>query len=71
MLLNHKEALDFILATPGLTSPLTVANIEHVHSVLIKELGIDRKGKTEMKIAIASDLHFEFHKNEPYWLPIK
>lgn len=22
-----------------------------------------------MKIALASDLHFEFHKNEPYWLP--
>lgn len=22
-----------------------------------------------MKISLASDLHFEFHKNEPYWLP--
>lgn len=22
-----------------------------------------------MRIALASDLHFEFHKNEPYWLP--
>lgn len=42
MLLNHKDALDFIIANPGYTSPLTVSGIEDIHSLLVKELGIDR-----------------------------
>lgn len=42
MLLNHKAALDFIIVTPGYTSPLTVASIEDIHSLLIQGLGIDR-----------------------------
>jgi Fic family protein len=42
MLLNHKGALDFILANAGLASPLKVTGIEHVHSLLIKELRVDR-----------------------------
>lgn len=42
MLLNHKEALDFILTNPDYISPLTVSRIEDIHSLLIDGLGIDR-----------------------------
>ena len=42
MLLNHKEALDFIIEEPGYVTPLTISIIENIHSLLIKDLGIDR-----------------------------
>ena len=42
MLLNHKEALDFIIANPDYLYPLNVSGIEDIHSLLIKELGINR-----------------------------
>jgi Fic family protein len=42
MLLNHKEAIDFIVANPGYLVPLTVSKIEDIHSILIRELGIDK-----------------------------
>ncbi len=42
MLLNHKEALDFIIEQPKYLIPLTVAKIEDIHSLLIKELAIDK-----------------------------
>jgi len=42
MLLNHKEAIDFIIANPGYLFPLSIAKIEDVHSILIKELGVER-----------------------------
>lgn len=42
MLLNHKEALDFIIANPTYLSPLTISTIESIHSILIKELNVDR-----------------------------
>jgi Fic family protein len=42
MLLNHKEALDFIIAHPDYVTPLTIAKIEDIHSLLIKDLGVDR-----------------------------
>ena len=42
MLLNHKEALDFILANPDYISSLAVSRIEDIHSLLIDGLGIDR-----------------------------
>lgn len=42
MLLNHKEAIDFIVANPDYVRPLTVRSIEDIHSKLIKELGVDR-----------------------------
>lgn len=42
MLLNHKDALDFIFENPDYLIPLTVSRIEDIHSLLIKELGIDR-----------------------------
>jgi len=42
MLLNHKEALDFIINNPDYIEPLTIARIEDIHSILIKDLGVDR-----------------------------
>jgi hypothetical protein len=42
MLLNHKEALNFIIAHPDYVVPLTVRGIEDIHSILIKDLGVDR-----------------------------
>lgn len=42
MLLNHKEALDFIIKHPDYLTPLSVQKIEDIHSILIKELAIDR-----------------------------
>ncbi|MBR5689883.1 MAG: Fic family protein, partial [Prevotella sp.] len=42
MLLNHKDALDFIVANPDYLAQLTIAHIEDIHSLLIKELGVDR-----------------------------
>ena len=42
MLLNHKEALDFIIKTPQYLVPLSLSKIENIHGVLIKELDVDR-----------------------------
>src|ERR1035437_4516671 len=39
MLLNHKAALDFIIAHPKYVKPLSVSSIEDIHSILIKGLG--------------------------------
>ena len=42
MLLNHKDALDFLLDTPDYLVHLSVHRIEDIHSLLTKELGVDR-----------------------------
>jgi Fic family protein len=42
MLLNHKEALNFIIANSDFVVPLSVSRIEDIHSLLIKDLAIDR-----------------------------
>ncbi|MFZ4402290.1 MAG: Fic family protein [Bacteroidales bacterium] len=42
MLLNHKDALDFIIENPDYLVPLTISKIEDIHSILIKELAIDK-----------------------------
>ncbi len=42
MLLNHKEALDYIINNPHYLQPLTVAKVENIHSLLMKGLGVDR-----------------------------
>jgi Fic family protein len=40
MLLNHKECIDFILDNRDYLFPLKVSNLENVHRLLIKELGV-------------------------------
>ena len=42
MLLNHKNAIDFIMHDISYVSPLKVSSIEDIHSLLIKGLGIER-----------------------------
>jgi predicted transcriptional regulator/prophage maintenance system killer protein len=42
MLLNHKDALDFIIKNSDYLHPLSVSKIEDIHSVLIKELAVER-----------------------------
>ena len=42
MLLNHKEAIDFIIENPDYLIPLSVSKIEDIHRTLIKELGVDK-----------------------------
>ncbi|PIQ15187.1 MAG: cell filamentation protein Fic [Flavobacteriales bacterium CG18_big_fil_WC_8_21_14_2_50_32_9] len=42
MLLNHKDALDFIIENPNYLHPLSVSKIEDIHSLLTKELSIER-----------------------------
>lgn len=42
MLLNHKYALDFIIDNTDYLYPLTVSKIEDIHSILVKELGVER-----------------------------
>lgn len=42
MLLNHKEALDFIFKNPDYLNPVEIRKIEDIHSILIKDLGVER-----------------------------
>lgn len=42
MLLNHKEALRFLLDNPDYLQSLTVGRIEDVHSILVKDLNVER-----------------------------
>jgi len=42
MLLNHKDAIDFIVENPDYLIPLTISKIEDIHSLLIKDLAIDK-----------------------------
>ena len=42
MLLNHKDAIDFIVENSDYLIPLSVSKIEDIHSLLIKDLGIDK-----------------------------
>lgn len=42
MLLNHKEALNFIIENTDYVVPLTLARIEDIHSILIKDLEVER-----------------------------
>ena len=42
MLINHKDALDFIIAEPDYLNPLRISRIEDIHSILIKNLGVQK-----------------------------
>lgn len=42
MLLNHKDAISFIIEHPDYVVPLTISRIEDIHSILLKDLGVDR-----------------------------
>ena len=42
MLLNHKDALDFVLNVPDYLNEISVHRIEDIHSLLTKDLGVER-----------------------------
>jgi predicted transcriptional regulator/prophage maintenance system killer protein len=42
MLINHKDAIDFIVQNPDYIEPLKITKIEEIHSILMKELGVDK-----------------------------
>jgi len=42
MLLNHKDTIDFIVENPEYLKELSIRRIEDIHSLLTKELGINR-----------------------------
>lgn len=42
MLLNHKDALDFIIENPDYLMPLSPSKIEDIHSLLVKELAVEK-----------------------------
>jgi len=42
MLLNHKDALRFVLDNPDYLEHLTISHIENIHQLLTKELSVDR-----------------------------
>lgn len=42
MLLNHKDAIDFIADNPDYLSPLRISSVEDIHSLLTKELAVDK-----------------------------
>jgi len=46
MLLNHKDAIDFVVANSDYFLSLSIAKIEELHSILIQELGFDRNIRT-------------------------
>ena len=51
MLLNHKDALNFILDNPDYLQELTVSHIEDIHQLLTKDLSID-KGLRRHRVGI-------------------
>lgn len=51
MLLNHKDALSFVLDNPDYLKELTVSHIEDIHQLLTKELSID-KGLRRHRVGI-------------------
>lgn len=46
MLLNHKDALRFVLDNPDYLKELTTSHIEDIHQLLTKELSVDRGIRT-------------------------
>ena len=51
MLLNHKDALSFVLDNPDYLKELTVSHIEDIHQLLTKDLSID-KGVRRHRVGI-------------------
>jgi len=51
MLLNHKDALRFVLDNPDYLQHLTIRHIEDIHSLLIKELSVE-KGLRHRRVGV-------------------
>ena len=57
MLLNHKDALDFVLADPEYLKEISLWRIEELHSLLTKELDVD-KGIRKRRIGITGTNYY-------------
>ncbi len=57
MLLNHKAALDFIVAEPDYLQQLSVAHIEDIHSILVRDLQVDRNIRHRRVGIIGTNYH--------------
>ncbi len=67
MLLNHKDALDFIIKETDYLKPLSLSKIEDIHSILVKELGVGRnlrKGRVGISGTNYKPLDNEFQIGE-------
>ena len=51
MLLNHKDALDFILENPEYLQEISIRRIEELHTLLVKELDVD-KGIRKRRVGV-------------------
>ncbi len=72
MLLNHKDALDFIVENPDYLIPLKISKVEDIHSLLIKELAVDknlrkRRVVFQEQIIVHSTSNFKYVK---HWNPL-
>lgn len=56
MLLNHKAALDFIVAEPDYLRQLSVAHIVDIHRILVRDLQVDRNIR-HRRVGITEGLH--------------
>lgn len=57
MLLNHKDALRFVLDNPDYLKELTISHIEDIHQLLTKELSVDRGIRTRRVGIIGTKYH--------------
>ena len=57
MLLNHKDALDFVLADPEYLKEISIRRIEELHALLTKELNVD-KGLRKRRVGITGTNYY-------------
>ena len=57
MLLNHKDALDFVLSDPDYLKQISVRRIEELHALLTKELNVD-KGIRKRRVGITGTNYY-------------
>lgn len=57
MLLNHKDALDFVLSYPDYLKQISVRRIEELHALLTKELNVD-KGIRKRRVGITGTNYY-------------
>ena len=57
MLLNHKDALDFVLADPEYLKEISIWRIEELHALLTKELNVD-KGLRKRRVGITGTNYY-------------
>ena len=57
MLINHKDALEFVLADPEYLKEISIRRIEELHALLTKELNVD-KGLRKRRVGITGTNYY-------------